>query len=193
MTRHGIDVPEEKLAEFCRRNHIRVLSLFGSILRDDFRPDSDVDVLAEFDPGHTPGLALIRMEDELSALLGGRKVDLVLRDALLPRLRQRILEQAEVQFAREGVAALGLYKQQKEAGVPFDLVILDLSVPEGMGGKETIGQLKAYDPSVKAVISSGYSNDPVVQAFESYGFSGKLSKPYKISDMKNILELLIAK
>ena len=99
----------------------------------------------------------------------------------------------EVQFAREGVAALGLYKQQKEAGVPFDLVILDLSVPEGMGGKETIGQLKAYDPSVKAVISSGYSNDPVVQAFESYGFSGKLSKPYKISDMKNILELLIAK
>ena len=99
----------------------------------------------------------------------------------------------EVQFAREGVAALGLYKQQKEAGVPFDLVILDLSVPEGMGGKETIGQLKAYDPSVKAVISSGYSNDPVVQDFESYGFSGKLSKPYKISDMKNILELLIAK
>jgi hypothetical protein len=102
MTRHGIVVPEDKLAEFCRRNHIRVLSLFGSILRDDFRPDSDVDVLAEFDPGHTPGLALIRMEDELSALLGGRKVDLVLRDALLPRLRQRILDQAEVQFAREG-------------------------------------------------------------------------------------------
>ena len=99
----------------------------------------------------------------------------------------------DVQFAREGVTALGLYKQQKEAGVPFDLVILDLSVPEGMGGKETIGQLKAYDPSVKAIISSGYSNDPVVQDFETYGFSGKLSKPYKISDMKNILELLIPK
>lgn len=96
MVRHGIEIPEDKLAEFCRRNHIRALSLFGSILRDDFRPDSDVDVLVEFEPGHTPGLALIRMEDQLSALLGGRKVDLVLRDALLPRLRQRILGQAEV-------------------------------------------------------------------------------------------------
>ena len=101
MTRHGITIQDDRLAEFCRRNHIRVLSLFGSILREDFRPDSDVDVLVEFELGHTPGLALIRMEDELSALLGGRKVDLVLRDALLPRLRERVLKTAEVQFARQ--------------------------------------------------------------------------------------------
>ena len=99
MTCHGIRIPDALLADFCRRNHIRVLSLFGSILREDFRPDSDVDVLVEFEPGHTPGLALIRMEDELSALLGGRKVDLVLRDALLPRLRERILKSAEVQLS----------------------------------------------------------------------------------------------
>ena len=102
MTRHGIEISHEKLAEFCRRNHIRVLSLFGSILRDDFRADSDVDVLVEFEPGHTPGFAIIDMQDELSALLGGRKVDLVLREELLPRLRKRILEQAEVQFVKEG-------------------------------------------------------------------------------------------
>jgi predicted nucleotidyltransferase len=101
MLRHGIEISEEKLAEFCRRNHIRILSLFGSILRDDFGPDSDVDVLVEFEPGHTPGFAFIRIQDELSALLGGRKVDLVLRDALLPRLRKRILEQEEVQFVSE--------------------------------------------------------------------------------------------
>ena len=98
MTRHGVEISHEKLAEFCRRNHIRVLSLFGSILRDDFRPDSDVDVLVEFEPGHTPGFALIDMQDELSTLLGGRKVDLVLREALRPRLRKRILDEAEVQF-----------------------------------------------------------------------------------------------
>ena len=99
----------------------------------------------------------------------------------------------EVMFARDGAAALGLYKQEKDAGMPFDLVILDLSVQEGMGGKEAIALLKAYDPAVKAIVSSGYSNDPVVQHFMQYGFSGRLSKPYKISDLKEILEQMIKK
>ncbi|MDD1685023.1 MAG: response regulator [Methanoregula sp.] len=99
----------------------------------------------------------------------------------------------DVMFARDGAAALETYKREKEGGVPFDLVILDLSVPEGLGGKEAIALLKAYDPAVKAVVSSGYSNDPAVQDFQKYGFSGRLSKPYKISDMKGILEQLIKK
>jgi CheY-like chemotaxis protein len=99
----------------------------------------------------------------------------------------------EVMFARDGVAALDLYKHEKEAGVPFDLVILDLSVPEGLGGKDAIALLKTYDPSVKAIVSSGYSHDPVVQDFAQYGFSGRLSKPYKINDLKNLLEQQIKK
>ena len=99
----------------------------------------------------------------------------------------------EVMFARDGQAALGLYKNEKEAGRPFDLVILDLSVPEGLGGKETIALLKAYDPAVKAIVSTGHSNDPVVLDFKLYGFSGKLSKPYKISDLKELLEQQIKK
>jgi CheY-like chemotaxis protein len=99
----------------------------------------------------------------------------------------------DVMFARDGTAALSLYKHENEAGVPFDLVILDLSVPEGLGGKDTIALLKAYDPAVKAIVSSGYSNDPVVQDFSQYGFSGRLSKPYRISDLKEVLEQLIKK
>ena len=99
----------------------------------------------------------------------------------------------EVMFARDGEAALGLYKNEKEAGRPFDLVILDLSVPEGLGGKETIALLKAYDPAVKAIVSTGHSNDPVVLDFMQYGFSGRLSKPYKISDLKELLEQQIKK
>jgi CheY-like chemotaxis protein len=99
----------------------------------------------------------------------------------------------EVMFARDGAAAIDLYKTAKSNGSPFDVVILDLSVPEGMGGKEAIVQLKAFDPGVKAVVSSGYSNDPVVVDFERYGFSGKLTKPYKITDMKDILEHLVKK
>jgi len=99
----------------------------------------------------------------------------------------------EVMFAREGETALEIYKQEKNAGSPFDLVILDLSVPEGLGGKETIGLLKEIDPDVKAVVSTGYSNDPAVLDFAGHGFSGKLSKPYKINDLRNILEQLIKK
>ena len=98
-----------------------------------------------------------------------------------------------VMFAREGAAAIDLYKNEKAAGVPFDMVILDLSVPDGMGGKEAIALLKAFDPEVNAVVSTGFSNDPVVLDFASYGFSGKLTKPYKINDMKKVLEQLIRK
>ena len=97
----------------------------------------------------------------------------------------------EVMFAREGADAIELYKNEKSAGAPFDVVILDLSVPDGMGGKETIGLLKVLDPEVKAVVSTGYANDPAVLDFASYGFSGKLTKPYKITDLKNILIQLI--
>jgi len=99
----------------------------------------------------------------------------------------------EVMFARDGAAAFALYKRERESGVPFDLVILDLSVPDGLGGKDTIALLKSYDPSVKAVISTGYSGDPAVLNYQQYGFSGKLSKPYKISDLKEMLEQQIPK
>jgi CheY-like chemotaxis protein len=99
----------------------------------------------------------------------------------------------EVMSAREGLAAVDLYKKEKAAGSPFDIVILDLSVPNGLGGKETIELLKDFDPAVKAVISSGYTTDPVVQDFFRYGFSEKLTKPYNIKEMKNLLESVIKK
>jgi CheY-like chemotaxis protein len=97
----------------------------------------------------------------------------------------------DVMFAKDGAEAVDLYKRQKEANTPFDVVILDLSIPEGMGGKEAIQNLREFDPAVKAIVSSGYSNDPVVVDYPEYGFSGKLSKPYKINDMKAILESLL--
>ncbi len=99
----------------------------------------------------------------------------------------------EVISAKDGQTAIDLYKKEKAAGVPFDLVILDLSVPTGLGGKETIEQLKILDPAVKAVVSSGYTNDPVVENFSNYGFREKLTKPYNINEIKNILEKVIKK
>jgi CheY-like chemotaxis protein len=99
----------------------------------------------------------------------------------------------DVVSARDGLTAIDLYKKEKTTGTPFDIVILDLSVPSGMGGKETIEQLRKFDPDVKAIVSSGYTDDPVVQDFSRYGFSGSLTKPYKINDLKNILEQLMRK
>jgi hypothetical protein len=92
-------IPKDQIAEFCRRNHIRKLSLFGSVLREDFRPDSDVDVLYEFEPGHTVGFEIVDLEEELSRLFGGRKVDLINAKYLNRHLRDRVLAEAEVQYA----------------------------------------------------------------------------------------------
>ncbi|MBI4318051.1 MAG: nucleotidyltransferase family protein [Chloroflexi bacterium] len=95
-----IEIPKEQLAAFCRKHHIRRLAIFGSALRPDFGPDSDVDVLVEFEPDHIPGLfGIARMEQELSALLGGRKVDMRTKEDLSRYFRQRVVEEAAVQYA----------------------------------------------------------------------------------------------
>jgi predicted nucleotidyltransferase len=97
MGKPHIDIPRERIAEFCRRNHIRRLALFGSVLRDDFGPESDVDVLVEFDPEYIPGLAFFGMERELSELLG-RKVDLNTPGFLSRHFRGRVMAEAVVQY-----------------------------------------------------------------------------------------------
>ncbi len=97
MIRARIDIPNDKIAEFCRRNHIRRLALFGSVLRDDFRPDSDVDVLVEFEPEARVGLRFFGMEEELSEILG-RKVDLNTAGFLSPYFRSQVLAEAEVHY-----------------------------------------------------------------------------------------------
>jgi predicted nucleotidyltransferase len=93
-----ISVDKNKIAEFCRRHHIRKLAFFGSVLREDFQPDSDVDVLVEFAPGQVVGLRLIQMEEELSQLLGGHRVDLVTPKFLNRRIRDRVLASAQVEY-----------------------------------------------------------------------------------------------
>ncbi len=93
----AIEIDAEEIAAFCRRNHIRRLAVFGSALREDFTPQSDVDLLVEFEPGHVPGLAFFRMERELSGLLG-RKVDLNTPNFLSPYFRDEVLAEAEVQY-----------------------------------------------------------------------------------------------
>jgi hypothetical protein len=97
---HKLFPDPDALAEACRRHGIRRLSLFGSVLQGRARPDSDVDLLAEFEPGSTPGFfGLARIEEELSELLGGRKVDLRTPQELSRYFRDDVVRRAEVQYA----------------------------------------------------------------------------------------------
>jgi predicted nucleotidyltransferase len=95
-------ITDDKIREFCERHHIRRLAVFGSALRDDFGPESDVDVLVDFIPGHTPGFfGLFDMEEELSALFGGRKVDMRTPQDLSRYFRDEVVAKAEVQYVQE--------------------------------------------------------------------------------------------
>ena len=100
MNRYGLSVSKEKIAAFCARHHIRKLAFFGSVLRNDFQPDSDVDVLVEFEPGHTVGLLrMAGLEMELSEMLG-RKADLRTPGDLSRYFREEVLRTAEVQYVQ---------------------------------------------------------------------------------------------
>ena len=92
-----IPFPKERIAEFCRKHHIKKLAIFGSALRPDFRADSDIDVLVEFETDHVPGLAFFAMEEELSKMLG-RKVDLNTPQFLSKYFRDKVLQEAVVQY-----------------------------------------------------------------------------------------------
>ena len=95
----NVHIDRSQIADFCRRHHICKLSLFGSVVRDDFNQESDVDVLVVFDPRFPVGFRILDMEDELSHLWGGRRVDIVNEKYLNRHLRDHILNEAQVQYA----------------------------------------------------------------------------------------------
>ena len=97
MANHGVDISTARIADLCRRHRIRKLSIFGSILRDDFRPDSDIDVLVEFEPGATPGFGFFGIQEELAEILG-RKVDLNTPGFLSRYFRDEVMREAQVLY-----------------------------------------------------------------------------------------------
>ena len=102
MTHHGLEFPQDPLTELCQRYHVRRLSLFGSVLGDDFHPDSDVDVLVEFEPGEAVDFFdLFDMEEELSTMLAGRRVEINTPNSLSRYFRDEVTAAAEVQYAQE--------------------------------------------------------------------------------------------
>ena len=110
---------------------------------------------------------------------------------LLDKILNRIGYEAS--FARDGSEAVAAYTKAKESGRPFSAVIFDLTIRGGMGGKEAILELKNIDPQIKAIVSSGYSDDPAMADYQRYGFSGVIVKPYRISELSYVLQEVIAR
>ncbi len=97
----------------------------------------------------------------------------------------------DVDFANDGEQALAYYNQALQKGTPFIAAILDLTIPGGMGGKETLRQIKSHHPDAKVIVSSGYSNDPVMARFSQFGFSGFIAKPYNLLDLSRVLSQIL--
>lgn len=98
----------------------------------------------------------------------------------------------DVQAVKDGAEAIAAYKKAKDSSRPFDAVIMDLTIPGGMGGKEAIEKLREIDPGIKAIVSSGYSNDPIMANHRDYGFKEVIAKPYTIVNLGNVLQKAIA-
>jgi len=97
----------------------------------------------------------------------------------------------ETQVASDGAQAVQMYREAMESGEPFNVVIMDLTVPGGVGGKEAVKDLLEIDPNAKVIVSSGYSTDPVVTNYQEYGFSGVIAKPFKIEELKGAVGNLL--
>jgi two-component system, cell cycle sensor histidine kinase and response regulator CckA len=97
----------------------------------------------------------------------------------------------EVDAAEDSDEAFDLYRSAKDSGSPYTAVILDLTIPGAMGGRETLRRLIEIDPEVRAIVSSGYSNDPVMSNYKSYGFSGVVAKPYTPEELSQTLDRVI--
>ena len=125
--------------------------------------------------------------------MGGRV--LVMDDEeMLRQLSEQILSHLgyAVTTCANGEEAIELYVAGAEAGTPYFAVIMDLTIPGGMGGKEAAQRILAHDPAAKLVVSSGYSNDLALSDYGSYGFCGAVVKPYKVSELADTLESLHA-
>jgi CheY-like chemotaxis protein len=134
-------------------------------------------------------------EDRVESFKRGVKILLMDDEEVIRDIAGRMLERLgyEVEFACSGEEVIDKYKKAFQTGDGFDAVIMDLTVPGGMGGREAVGKLLKIDPNVKAVVSSGYFNDPIMANFKDHGFSGVVPKPYEVEELVEVLRKVIEK
>jgi two-component system, cell cycle sensor histidine kinase and response regulator CckA len=142
-----------------------------------------------FIPALHEGTIGVPEEVKSEAVIGKGRVLVMDDEELIQQVAGAMLNHLgyEVQFANDGLKTLEMYKNAKQSSKPFDIVLMDLTIPGGMGGEETIHQLLKIDPQAKAVVSSGYFNDPIMADYAKFGFRGVVSKPYKIQELSEAL------
>lgn len=146
------------------------------------------DVLAEL-----RGAGQVEKKQEGKVMGSGRVLLMDDEESILDVMSQMLRRRGfEVVCTRDGSETITAYREAFEAGQRFDAVIMDLTIPGGMGGKEAITSLQAVDSTVAAIVSSGYSNDPIMADFRAYGFSGVVPKPYSINDLVIALNQVIS-
>jgi len=132
-------------------------------------------------------------KDRPKALKGEGRILLIDDDEAIRRSAEQMLRRLgyDVESAKEGNEGLRLYRGAKESGRPFSAVIMDLTIPGGMGGRQTIKRLKEVEPAAKMIVSSGYSDDPVMARFKEHGFEASLKKPYTIGELAELVQKVV--
>lgn len=158
--------------------------------------ESEVGVGSQFDI-YLPALPDAELDgkgaEKANAIKGQGNILVMDDEEIIRRLVVQSLQRLgyKVTTSADGAEAVAAYNNALKAGNPFDVVILDLTIPGGMGGSETIKQLLELNPNVKAIVASGYSNDPIMANFGDYGFRGVITKPYSVAELSQVLHLVI--
>jgi CheY-like chemotaxis protein len=143
-------------------------------------------------PGYEEEKGLKKKKAE-KIIKGGGKILLMDDENVVLEVAREMLKSigCDVEIAKDGSTAIDMYKKAKDSGKPFDIVIMDLTIPGGIGGKEAIQKLIEIDPGIKAIVSSGYSTDPIMAEYEKYGFCDVITKPYTIEELSNSLHRVL--
>jgi CheY-like chemotaxis protein len=143
-------------------------------------------------PSSKEGITVDQVEEQKNLLASGR-VLVMDDDEVVLKVAGNMLEYLGISadFATHGEEAIDLYVKSMETDHPYDFIIMDLTVPGKMGGKETITRLKEINPDIRAIVSSGYSNDPVMANYSDYGFKDVVAKPYRIEDLRAVISRVL--
>lgn len=205
VTDHGIGISEENLKKIFdpyfttkQTGSGLGLSTTYSIIKNH---DGYVDVESDVSVGTTFYIYLPASKEKIVAkskkiyipLTGDGKILLMEDDENIQKTVRKLLNKVgyEVEVVKNGTEAIEAYQKAKDSVRPFDAVMIDLTIKGGMGGKETIKKLLEIDPEVKALVSSGYFNDPIMADFKEYGFKGVITKPYEIEELNKLLHKII--
>ncbi|HMK48684.1 MAG TPA: ATP-binding protein [Thermodesulfovibrionales bacterium] len=199
---HGTGIPKEHLSNIFdpffttkQKGSGLGLAVSYSIIKNH---DGHISVESELGIGTTFRIYLPSSQKQIASIDRGEETPIAGKGNILIMDDEEIVRDAvgemledlgyTVTFAKDGAEAISLYKDAKESGLPFDVVIMDLTVPGGIGGKEATKELSTLYPDIRAIVSSGYSQNPVMSDFRKYGFVGVITKPYKIRQLSEELD-----